>query len=156
MSGFRARSTQRFGARMNVERRSDNVVLDVACLSHGGFLMKVSKHILCLVILLFGVLSVQAQEDGQLPPPPQYRLELVYIFEANPTEYIFLVGNVGFRSVDSLKKFIGDLPPGSILEWAPGCLRSGGEPLLSSSEDMEDFKAFCAEKNIKFVLMPAG
>jgi fructose-1,6-bisphosphatase len=119
--------------------------------------MKVPKHVLCLlVILLAGALNVYPQETEQPAPPPKYKLELVYIFEANPTEFIFLVGNVGFKSVDSLKKFVGDLPPGSILEWAPGCLRSGGEPLLSSPQDLEDFKAFCAAKKINFVLVPAG
>ena len=119
--------------------------------------MKVSKHILCLVVmLLLGILHVHAQEKVQSPPPPKYRLELVYIFEANPTEYIFVVGNAGFKTVASLKKFLSDLPPGSILEWAPGCLRWGGEPLLSSAQDMEDFKAFCAAKKISFILVPSG
>jgi hypothetical protein len=157
-AAFRARRRRAaFGARLNVEERSDNVVLDVVGLFLGGLLMKVSKHILCLlVMLLVGVLNVHAQETGQSPPPPKYRLELVYIFEATPTEYIFLVGNIGFKSVASLKKFLSDLPPGSILEWSPGCLRQGGEPLLSSAQDMEDFKAFCAEKEISFILVPAG
>ena len=119
--------------------------------------MKVSKHILCLLVMsLLGVLHVHAQENGQSPPPPKYRLELVYIFEANPTEYVFVVGNAGFKSVASLKKFLSDLPPGSILEWAPGCLRWGGEPLLSSAQDMEDFKAFCAAKKITLILVPSG
>jgi hypothetical protein len=54
-----------------------------------------------------------------------------------------------------LKKFLGGLPPGSILEWDPGCIGMGGEPLLSSAEDMEDFKAFCVTNNIKFILLPS-
>jgi hypothetical protein len=107
-------------------------------------------------MLLVGVLNAHAQESEQSPPPPKYKMELVYIFEAEPTEYLFLVGNVGFKSVASLKKFLSDLPPGSILEWSPGCLRYGGEPLLSSAEDMEDFKAFCVENKITLILVPAG
>ena len=119
--------------------------------------MNVSKRILCLlVILLAGFLHARAQENGQSPPPPKYRMELVYIFEADSTEYILVVGSVGFKSVASLKKFLADLPPGSTLEWAPGCRRSGGEPLLSSEEEMENFKAFCAEKKISFILVPSG
>ena len=118
--------------------------------------MKVSKHILCLlVMLLLGVPQVQGQEKGE-SSPPKYQLELVYIFEANPTEFVFLVGKVGFKSVASLKNFLRTLPPGSTLEWDPGCIRFGGEPLLSSAQDMEDFKAFCAANKIKLILVPSG
>jgi hypothetical protein len=108
------------------------------------------------VILLSAVLGADAQENGQPQPPPKYRMELVYIFQDEATEFIFVIGNVGFKSVDSLKKFLSSLPPGSNLEWAPGCKRMGNEPLLSSEQEMEEFKAFCAEKNINFVLVPSG
>ena len=119
--------------------------------------MKVSKHILyVLVMSLFGVLHVQAQENVQSPPSPKYSLELIYIFDADSTEYIFVVGNVGFRSVTALKRFLSNLPPGSVLEWAPGCRQTGSEPLLSSEQDMEDFKSFCAANKITFVLVPSG
>lgn len=119
--------------------------------------MKLSKHILCvLMILLFVVLHSRAQENGQSPLPPKYRMELVHIFELGSTEFIFVIGNIGFKSVASLKEYLGTLPAGSTIEWAPGCIRMGGEPLLSSEQEMEDFKTFCAEKNINFILVPAG
>ena len=98
----------------------------------------------------------EAQEGVTQQPPPKYRMELVYIFEADATEFIFVVGNVGFKLVASLKSFLSNLPPGSTLEWAPGCRRIGSEPLLSSEQEMEDFKAFCAERNINFILVPSG
>ena len=117
--------------------------------------MNTSKHPFWLsVILLLAFLRADAQEN--VPPPPKYRMELVYIFEADATEFIFVVGNSGFKSVASLKKFLSDLPTGSTLEWAPGCKRIGSEPLLSSESEMEDFKAFCAERNINFILVPSG
>ena len=119
--------------------------------------MRVSKQILCaLVMLLLGFCIGRAQENGQSPPPPKYRLELVYISDVASREYMFVVGKVGFKSVASLKKFLSDLPSDSILEWAPGCIRWGDEPLLSSEEDMEDFKAFCVAKKINFILVPSG
>ena len=119
--------------------------------------MKISKGLLCLVVVLLSVVShSNAQETTQPQPPPKYRMELVYIFEANTTEFIFVIGNAGFKSVASLKNYVGNLPAGSTLEWAPGCMRMGGEPLLSSEQDLEEFKAFCAEKNINFVLVPSG
>ena len=119
--------------------------------------MKISKGLLCLVVILLSAVSYShAEENSQPEPPPKYRMELVYIFEANTTEFIFVIGNAGFKSVASLKNYLGNLPAGSTLEWAPGCMRMGGEPLLSSEQEMEEFKAFCAEKNINFVLVPSG
>ena len=119
--------------------------------------MRVSKRILCLIVmLLMGVFCAHAQKKRKAPTPPKYRLELVNISDAASREYMFVVGKTRFKSVASLKKFVSGLPPGSILEWDPGCIRWGGEPLLSSAQDMEDFKAFCVAKKINFILLPSG
>jgi hypothetical protein len=119
--------------------------------------MKILKRLLWFAVILSSAVScARAQEVAQPEPPPKYRMELVYIFEGASTEFIFVVGNVGFKSVASLKNFLGNLPTGSTLEWAPGCRRLGGEPLLASEQELEEFKAFCAEKNINFVLVPSG
>lgn len=68
----------------------------------------------------------------QAPPEPAvYELKLVYIFESANTEFIFVVRNSGFKTVDSLKRFVAALPAGTTIRWAPGCERFGGEPLLS-------------------------
>jgi hypothetical protein len=108
------------------------------------------------LLLVFVILSgIQAQEP-ETQKPATYRLELVYIFESTKTEYIFVIGNSGFKTVVSLKAFIASLPPGSALEWAPGCIRFGDEPLLSSEEEMNSFQVFCLEKGIKFTLIPSG
>lgn len=117
--------------------------------------MNTTKHFLWILMILLSAAShTHAQESVQ--PQPKYRMELVYIFEAGDTEFIFVIGNSGFKSVASLKNYLGNLPPGSVLEWAPGCLRIGSEPLLSSEVEMEDFKAFCDEKGISFILVPSG
>jgi hypothetical protein len=119
--------------------------------------MNSSKYLLWLPVILFAVLlRVEARENAPSQPPPKFRMELVYIFDADSPEFIFVIGNTGFKTVASLKKFLSSLPPGSTLEWDPGCLRMGNEPLLSSKQELEEFKAFCAESKIKFVLLPAG
>ena len=118
--------------------------------------MKTHKRLLSLsVILLSAVLHVNAQKSAPRPPV-KHRMELVPILKAGSTEFIFVIGKVKFKSVASLKNFVGNLPPGSTLEWEPGCLRMGGEPLLSSRQEMDDFKAFCAERNITLILIPSG
>jgi hypothetical protein len=88
--------------------------------------------------------------------PAVYELKLVYIFETPEPEFVFVVGNSGFKSVESLKSFIASLPPETTLRWNPGCVRLGGEPLLSSESEMAELEAFCLERQIHFVLVPSG
>jgi hypothetical protein len=147
-----------FSARIVVGGRSENGYHPVCTqISSEVLFMKLPLHLLWLpVIVLFAVLPAHAQENVQSQPPSKYRMELVYVFDAESPEFVFVIGNTGFKSVVSLKKFLGSLPAGSILEWAASCRRIGYEPLLSSEQEIEDFKAFCAEKNIEFVLIPSG
>ena len=120
--------------------------------------MKASQRGICLVILVLAGANAAAQEAPAVASPEKYRLELVRIVEGYPTEYVFVLGRVGFKSVDSLKKFLGTLPAGSIVEWAPGCIRSGDEPLISIGQEWElaEFKAFLETKKIEFILVPSG
>lgn len=126
-------------------------------ISNEVLFMKLPKHCLWLsIILLCAVPATSAQENEQPQPAPKYRMELIYIFDDGSPEFIFVIGNGGFKSVASLKNYLSTLPAGSILEWSPGCRRIGNEPLLSSEQEMEDFKVFCAERHIHFVLLPSG
>jgi hypothetical protein len=102
--------------------------------------------------------SARALQDADLDEakPAVYELKLVYVFETPEPEFVFVVGNSGFKSVASLKSFIASLPPRTTLRWDPGCIRLGGEPLLSSEHEMAEFQAFCLEHQIQFVLVPSG
>ena len=101
-------------------------------------------------------MPVRAQDSAQ-PAAPKYDMALVWIADAKPHRYVFTINNsVGFQSVEGLKGFIGNLPSGSTLQWAPSCMRMGDEPLLSSEKDMNDFKVFCAEHKVTFILVPSG
>lgn len=95
--------------------------------------------------------AAQSNED-----PPEYELKLVYLFDGPETEFVFVIGNSGFRTVASLEAFLASRPPGTVLRWSPGCVRLGGEPLLSSETEMDEFKAFCLEHEIDFILVPSG
>ena len=109
--------------------------------------------VLLLVTLLAPRVGAQAANDEQ----PVYRMSLVWLAdEGGVNEYVFRIGQLEFKTVDELKKFIAQLPQGSVLEWHPDCLRRGDEPLLSSAEEMEDFKKFCEEKGITFRFIPSG
>lgn len=89
-------------------------------------------------------------------PPAEYELKLVYIFEASPLEFIFVIGNSGFKTVAGLENFISTLSAGTTVRWNPGCERLGGELLLSSEREMGAFQAFCRKHRINFVLVPSG
>jgi len=83
-------------------------------------------------------------------------MKLVYIFEGKEPEYIFVIGNSGFKSIETLKIFLGCLPAGSEITWNPGCRRFGNEPLLSSEKEMDSFQKYLKGKGIKFKLIPSG
>jgi hypothetical protein len=109
---------------------------------------------LCLTLLCLAALSASAAQDAQ--EPVQYELKLVHIFEGKEPRHIFVIGDSGFTTVESLKGFLSALPKGSSLRWDPGCVRFGKEPLLSSEKDMEDFRAFLTQRGISLVLVPSG
>lgn len=107
-----------------------------------------------LVVSGIAMALIGAENAGE--PPPAYELHLVYVFEAAEPESLFVIGNSGFRTVASLKAFLASLPAGTKLTWRPGCLRMGGESLLSSEEEMEEFRRLCLDHEIDFVLVPSG
>ena len=98
-----------------------------------------------------------AEKAAELPSAPlTYKMQLIYIFEAGHTDYIFTIGQSGFRSVEALKKFIADLPKGSTIEFQSTCRRTGGEPLISSKKELADFKKICEDHSVTFRYIPAG
>lgn len=111
---------------------------------------------LFIFLILIFAQATQAQTTDA-PQPPKYQMSLVWLADdGDAHDYIFVIGSVGFKTVDGLKSFLARLPQGAILEWSPGCLRRGDEPLLSSEEEMDEFKRFCAEHGIEFILHPSG
>ena len=114
---------------------------------------KLGIFVLGLLLAAVEPLSASGEFERQ---SVKHELQLIYVFEGQKTEFIFVIGQSGFKSVASLKQYLETLPPGSELRWAPGCDRLGGEPLLSSESDMHAFRDFLAAHGIKFVLVPSG
>ena len=121
--------------------------------------MKLNRclHVFPLLLILLLASTTRAQETKETEPP-KYRMELIWVADGDEgdAEYIFLIGSVGFKTVEGMKKFVAGLAAGSVIEWAPGCLRRGNEPLLSSAEEMEAWRKFCEEHAIQFILIPSG
>ena len=120
--------------------------------------MRLLEHgfIASIAIAIGIALAAESAPAESAEEPPQYDMNLVYVFDGPEPEFLFVIGNSGFRSVASLQAFLASRPPGTTLRWNPGCVRLGGEPLLSSDGEMEEFRAFCREHQIDFVLVPSG
>lgn len=106
--------------------------------------------------LFLGACTSPAPGAETSRPPVEYELKLVHVFEGTETKHFFVIGESGFTTVESLKSFLGTLPAGSTVRWAPGCERFEKEPLLSSEKDLEAFRAFLKQKGISFILVPSG
>jgi hypothetical protein len=107
-----------------------------------------------LISFLFLALMAGAVSAQQPLDVRKLVMELVWILETKAQ--IFVVGGVGFYAVTSLKKCLGEQPAGTVAEWNPGCVRIGGEPLLSSAKELNEFKTYLEKRKIKFVLVPSG
>jgi hypothetical protein len=94
---------------------------------------------------------------GQATPEPlKIELKLIHIFEGPEPTHLFVIGDSGFTTVESLKGFLSTLPAGSEIKWAPGCMKFGKEPLLSSEKDLEAFKLFLKREGLSLRLIPSG
>lgn len=115
-----------------------------------------SNKLLIAVTFLYLLVPLYVCSEELNKNQVHYELKLIYIFEGQEPEFIFTVGNTGFKSVESLKQFLGNLPPGSQITWSPGCLRMGKEPLLSSERELKEFLKYLEEKGLKLNVIPSG
>lgn len=110
-----------------------------------------------VVLLLLLLFPIPAWAEGDArEQPTKGELQLIYVFEGPKIEFLFVIGQVGFKSVTALERHLESWAPGSELKWAPGCERLGEEPLLSSEKDMKAFRAFLTKRGIHFTLVPSG
>ena len=121
-----------------------------------GTTVGASRAVRVVLWVLLAVLASAFVAGGAEPEPVKRELQLIYVFEGAKPEFLFVIGQSGFKSVASLRRHLETWPPGSELRWAPGCVRVGGEPLLSSEEEMGNFRKFLERRGIRFVLVPSG
>ena len=104
---------------------------------------------LVFLALLAGAVSAQ--------PPLEARKLVLNLVQIPETKMdIFVVGSVGFNSVASLKKYLGEQPAGTVVEWNPGCLRVGGDLSLSFEKELSGLESYLEKRKIKFVQIPSG
>lgn len=123
---------------------------------------------ICLIWLCALLITgAGAQDSQQSPsnPPRQYELKLISISDASSEEAKALrvirlksdntFPSQGFKSLYAprLREWVKNIPDGSTIEWAPGCLRTGREP---KQDELNDFQSFCQSEGVSFVVHPSG
>ena len=99
------------------------------------------------------LLSLALAQDPIQKSSSTYRMTSAVLYKTNET--LLIIANGAFKSVSDVKDFVTTLPPGSTLEWAPGCRSIKGQ-LLSTKEELLDLSKFCSKRKVKFVQIPAG
>ena len=88
--------------------------------------------------------------------PITIELKIVPVVDAPKEEYLLVFGDVAFRTVAGLRRAVAAQPDGTVIRLAPGCVRSGKEPLISSEDELRDFQQFCASEKVELVVVPSG
>jgi hypothetical protein len=130
-----------------------------------GQVMRVEQqraHLRLRVLALLALAVVFTSTKASSGSPRRLNLTTAITFaKGDPLhslEYSFAIDKSRVESITDLKAFLGNLPPGSEITWAPGCLGLGGEPglLQISAPHISDFRSFLKQKGIKFIFVPAG
>jgi hypothetical protein len=108
-------------------------------------------------ILLLGVaamlVGLAAFADEALKPVTYHLQTAQYADTFGKTpDYVYVLGEVAYRSVPDLKKAISHFPKGSTLQWSPSCRG----PVGLSQEQEQELREFCDSHGIKFVHVPSG
>ncbi|MES2572784.1 MAG: hypothetical protein V4710_22365 [Verrucomicrobiota bacterium] len=116
----------------------------------------------CLMAACFlGALPLR-DAGAQSEPAKLYRMDLVAVFGTRPLQFRFVVSFPLERmfiveSMETLKQFVDTIPRGATLQWAPSDMRMPNEPPVFASPDEETaFEAYCRERGVRFVHVPAG
>ena len=112
------------------------------------------RLVIALALVLFG--AAPAKENAAMPTTPEIRLDIVPVMDAKPRRFVFVLGGVAYETLDGLKLYVEVMPKENVLVLDPGCHRWGGEPLLESEKDLEDFKAFVKKQGKTLKVIPSG
>ncbi|HEX8833820.1 MAG TPA: hypothetical protein VF719_06445 [Abditibacteriaceae bacterium] len=121
----------------------------------------------CIILLGIALSAgVRAQDSQQASDhqPRRYELQLILIADAPTMEYLRIIKLQGDQSAPysgykslgapGLRNWVKErVSDGSVIEYSPGCLRTGGEP---GGKELDDFRAFCKAEGVKFIIHPSG
>ena len=113
--------------------------------------MKTLLLLLSMVLLVGG-----AKCEGRPAPPFTCAITLARFADPKePKPWVIILNTIAYRDLDGLKAGLDLLPAGTVVTWEPGCLRMGGEPLVSPEETAE-LTRYCAARGLVLKIIPAG
>ena len=89
----------------------------------------------------------KTDEPLTLSITPFYRAETL----VTKTEFVFILGNKKYWTVEELKKGILGLPKDTVVDLALGCDRSEGQPLTKDA-DVAKFREYCESVGIHLIV----
>ena len=117
---------------------------------------------LVLPLLALGDTAPVVQPVAQpvAQPARNYRLVRQAVAGLKPIQWVFVIvtpeGYVWVATHEKLRWAIEHgVPANATLEWSPGCLREGSEP-LETVEEIEALAKFCKTRDVRFVHIPGG
>jgi hypothetical protein len=123
------------------------------------------RHLILLALLLSPFAAADTPSATQpsqaaTRPARNYCLTRQAVAGVSPLQWVFVVvtpeGAALVTAESKLQWSIEQIvPAGSTLEWAPGCLRTDGQP-LGTAEAEATLKSFCLDHKIEFKHIPSG
>lgn len=86
----------------------------------------------------------------------EVRLDIVPLLDTTPRRFVFVIGGIGYETMDGLRMHVEVMPKDQVIVLDPGCKRLGGEPLLEFEEEMAAFKAFVKKNGVTLKIIPSG
>jgi len=110
-----------------------------------------------LTLFAIVVAATPVPAESSINKPLTLTMSLIrYAYTASTKhEFVFVMGNMAYRTVAELEKGVERLPRGSKITWAPGCIIRGGEP-LSTGPERTKFRDHCEANGVIFSVIPSG
>lgn len=115
--------------------------------------MKALPKIITAFLVAASVCKAEPKTDEPLTLSitPFYRAETLGM----KPEFVLMLGNKKYRTVEELKKGIMGLPRDTVVSLALGCIRWEGQPLTKDA-DIAKFREYCESERVGIHLIISG
>lgn len=102
--------------------------------------------------------STSAPDLCASPQADEYLLDggpgTIALYQADGYYLSYVPPHFEVQSLEELERRVGQLPPGTKLDWAPYWRDSSGKPILFSDGQYDNFEKFCRDHKIELRISP--